>query len=77
MKEGDKNSLDDILKSIKELSERIKNLTPFGKMFEVKGFGKSSHVILPKELKGKKVLVLKLPEIDEEKIKTKSKKKTN
>lgn len=60
----------DLLSKISVVRKQINKLIPFGIVREVKPFTRSCHVVLPRELIGKEVLI-----IDLEKLKKTKKKK--
>jgi len=52
---------EDLVKRVNEISLELEKLSPLGEIKEVKGFGKSGHIIMPCNSIGEKVLVIKFP----------------
>ena len=61
MKEGVEERLKEVSKKIKKINEDLTAITPYTLKRTAKKFGKSSHVILPKDFEGKEILVIKFP----------------
>jgi putative transposon-encoded protein len=61
MSEKKESYFEDLVERIKDISLEVERLTPFGEIKEVKGFGKSGHIIMPNDSIGEKVLIIKFP----------------
>jgi putative transposon-encoded protein len=55
------NYFENLVDRIKEISIEMEKLTPLGEIKEVKSFGKSGHIIMPNDLIGERVLIIKFP----------------
>lgn len=56
-----KEEVNEIIKEIFIITKKIKEIIPYGEIKEVKEFGKSKHIILPKDFPDKKAIVIKIP----------------
>lgn len=54
-------NFEEIIKKIKDLSLDVEKIKPFADLKEVKPAGKSGHIILPRNMIGQEVLVIKFP----------------
>jgi len=53
-----------LLEDVEDISSKIDKLKPIGNIKEIKTSGNSAHILMPKNLNGRKALVLVLPEIE-------------
>lgn len=64
-----KEGLNELVNSMKKICKKMEKYLPYCEIIKVKKFVRSAHIILPKKMIGKKVLVIDLEELKEKKKK--------
>ena len=64
MKKENNDKIKKLFDDIKELSDRLENLSILGEIKDIKKIGNSTHILMNKNLEGKKALVIVLPNFE-------------